>query len=104
MFRGIHITEDKMQQTITKQKLTKYFKLTNTALAQVKKNIIKGKESYAKEIIEMVENYLADAQHFESRADFVNAFAAINYAHGWLDSGVRLDIFDVKDDKLFTVK
>ena len=61
-------------------------------------------EKYSKEIFEMVENYLSDAKHFESKDDFVNAFAALNYAHGWLDSGVRLDIFKVKDDKLFTIK
>jgi hypothetical protein len=93
-----------MINQITKQKLEKYFNITETALKQVKKKIIRGKENYAKEIIEMVENYLSDAKHFEKKQDFVNAFAAINYAHGWLDSGVRLDIFNVKDDKLFTVK
>lgn len=93
-----------MDNTITKEKLEKYFALTSTALNEVKKNIINGKENYAKEIIEMVENYLSDAKHFQKKGDFVNAFAALNYAHGWLDSGVRLDIFDVKDDKLFTVK
>ena len=89
---------------ITNQKLEKYFNLTKTALKIAKKNIIKGKEKYAKEIIDMVENYLSDAKHFESKGDYVNSFGAINYAHGWLDSGVRLDIFDVKDDKLFTIK
>lgn len=93
-----------MEDKITKQKLEKYFNVTETALKQVKKKIIKGKENYAKEIIDMVENYLSDARHFEKKQDFVNAFAAINYAHGWLDSGVRLDVFNVKDDKLFTVK
>ncbi|MBT3405311.1 DUF357 domain-containing protein [archaeon] len=93
-----------MNKEITKQKLEKYFNLTSTALKEVKQNIISGKENYAKEIIEMVENYLSDAKHFESKDDFVNAFAAINYAHGWLDSGVRLDIFNVKDNRLFTVK
>ena len=41
---------------------------------------------------------------FQDKGDLVNSFAAINYAHGWLDSGVRLDVFDVKDDKLFTIK
>jgi hypothetical protein len=86
-----------MENIITKQKLEKYFLLTSTALKEVKKNVIKGKENYAKEIIDMVENYLSDAKHFEKNQDFVNAFAALNYAHGWLDSGV-------KDDKLFTVK
>jgi uncharacterized protein len=93
-----------MNDKITTEKLEKYFKLTSTALEEVKKNIIKGKEKYAKEIIEMVENYLSDAKHFQKKGDFVNAFAALNYSHGWLDSGVRLDIFDVKDDKLFTIK
>ncbi|MCK5043842.1 DUF357 domain-containing protein [Candidatus Pacearchaeota archaeon] len=93
-----------MEDKITKQKLEKYFNVTSTALEEVKENVIKGKEDYAKKIIEMVSNYLSDARHFEKNKDFVNAFAALNYAHGWLDSGVRLDIFDVKNDKLFTIK
>ena len=33
----------------------------------------------AKEIIDMVTNYLSDAKHFQKKSDFVNAFAAINY-------------------------
>jgi len=75
-----------------------------TPICTIKKSIIKGKEKEAKEIIEMVENYLSDAHHFEKKEDFVNAFAALNYAHGWIDSGVRLEVFDVDDDKLFTIK
>jgi uncharacterized protein len=93
-----------MEDRITKQKIDKYFDLTSRALKIVKKNIIKGKEKEGKEIIEMVENYLSDAGFFEKNKDYVNAFAALNYAHGWLDSGVRLEIFDVDDDKLFTVR
>ncbi len=93
-----------MENKITLEKIERYFKITESALKEVKKNIIKGKEPQAKEIIEMVENYISDAKHFKNKEDYVNCFAALNYAHGWLDSGVRLDIFDVKDDKLFTVK
>jgi uncharacterized protein len=93
-----------MENEISEEKLKKYFKLTETALAEVKKNVFDGKEAEAKEIIDMVSNYVSDAHHFEDKGDWVNAFAALNYAHGWLDSGVRLDIFNVKDDKLFTVK
>ena len=93
-----------MENKITKEKLEKYFKLTSSALGEVKNNIIKGKESQAKEIIDMASNYLLDAKHFEEKEEFVDAFGALNYAHGWLDSGVRLDIFNVKDDKLFTIK
>ncbi|MDZ4226835.1 MAG: DUF357 domain-containing protein, partial [Candidatus Pacearchaeota archaeon] len=58
----------------------------------------------AKEIIDMVENYLSDSNYFEKTGDFVSAFAALNYAHGWLDAGARLGIFKVKDDRLFTIK
>jgi len=88
---------------VSKEKLEKYFELTSKALGIVKENILFGKEKEAKEI-EMVSNYLSDAKHFEDRGDWVLAFGALNYAHGWLDSGVRLDVFEVDDDKLFTVK
>jgi uncharacterized protein len=92
-----------MDNQISEEKLKKYFDLTSSGLKQVKEKIIEGKESEAKEIIEMVSNYLSDAHHFEGKEDFVNAFAALNYAHGWLDCGVRTKVFDVDDDQLFTV-
>lgn len=93
-----------MQNKITIEKLEKYFDLTNKALKEIKKNIIKGKEEEGKEIIDMASNYLSDAKHFQDKENFVNAFGALNYAHGWIDSGVRLGVFNVDDDKLFTVK
>jgi hypothetical protein len=93
-----------MKSKITKEKLNRYRNTTAKAIEIAKNNIVNGKRKEAKEIIEMVSNYLSDAKHFEKKGDYVNAFAALNYAHGWLDSGVRLDVFDVKDDKLFTVK
>ncbi len=92
-----------MENEITVDKLNKYFKLTETALKEAAKNIFDKKKNEANEILEMVKNYVSDAHHFKDKDDFVNAFAALNYAHGWLDSGVRLRIFDVHDDKLFTV-
>jgi len=94
----------KMQEKITKEKLKKYCNLTERALEKVKNSVIRGKEKEAKEIIDMVSNYFSDAKYFEKKQDFVNAFAAINYSHGWLDAGVRLGIFNVKDKELFTIK
>lgn len=93
-------TEDR----VTKEKIDKYRKLTQNALKIAKNSIEKDKEKEAEEIIKMVENYLSDSEYFQQKEDFVDAFAALNYAHGWIDSGVRLGIFDVKDDKLFTIK
>jgi len=89
---------------ITQEKLKKYHDLTKKALEIIKTKIIKGKEKQAKEIIEMASNYLSDSEYFKSKGNFVDSFAAINYAHGWIDSGVRLGIFKVKDNKLFTIK
>lgn len=91
-----------MNDKITKQKLDKYYSLTKKALEIAKKSVVEEKK--AKEIIRMASDYLSDAKHFSDKDDFVNAFAAVNYAHGWLDAGVRLGVFDIKDDKLFTVK
>ncbi len=93
-----------MENEITSKKIQKYKTLTKKALDIAKNSVIKRKETYAQEIFEMVENYISDAEHFENKKDLVNAFAALNYAHGWIDAGVRLDIFDVGDNKLFTIK
>ena len=75
-----------MENKITSEKIQKYKTITNKALAVAKNSVIKEKETYAQEIFDMVENYLSDAQHFENKKDLVNAFAALNYAHGWLDA------------------
>jgi len=93
-----------MEDKISKEKLDRYFDLTERGLTEVKKSIVIGKENDAKEIIGMVENYVSDAHHFEGKGDSVNALAALAYAHGWLDSGVRLGVFDVDDGELFTIR
>lgn len=90
-------------EKITKEILRKYRKITEKAFAIAKKSIAKSKEKEAKEILSMVEAYLNDSKHFESKGDLVNAFGSIYYAHGWLDCGARLKIFNVSDDKLFTI-
>ena len=93
-----------MENTITKEKLEKYFKVTEEALKKAesssnKTDLVKERE----DMLDMIKRYISDAKHFYSKEDFVNAFAALNYAHGWLDAGARLKIFDVHDSKLFTV-
>ena len=92
-----------MENTITKSKITKYYNLTSKALKIAKKSVTKDQEKEAKEIIKMVECYLSDSKHFEEKGHYVNAYGCLNYAHGWLDAGARLKIFNVKDNKLFTV-
>ena len=92
-----------MKNLITKEKIDRYYEITSKSLKIAKKSIAKNKKEQAKEIILMVEAYLSDSLYFKKKKDYVNSFAAINYAHGWLDSGARLKIFNVTDNKLFTV-
>ena len=90
-----------MDDKITKEKLDKYRKITEKAFGIARKSIGKNKQKEAGEIIMMVDAYLSDSKHFEKKGDFVNSFGAIYYAHGWLDCGARLKIFDVSDSSLF---
>ena len=96
--------KNKIRDKISKKDLENYYKITHKAFSIVLKNVVNGREEDAKEIILMVESYLSDAKYFEGKGDYVNSFGAIYYAHGWIDCGVRLGIFDVKDDKLFTIR
>lgn len=58
----------------------------------------------AEDFLSMAKAYFSDARHHRERGDLVAAFACVNYAHGWLDAGARLGLFDVGgDDKLFTL-
>ncbi|HLC56952.1 MAG TPA: DUF357 domain-containing protein [Candidatus Nanoarchaeia archaeon] len=60
-----------------------------------------GRESERKTFLDTIKRYLADAGHFYKKKDYVNAFAAINYAHGWLDAGAKLGLWKVNDERLF---
>ena len=92
---------------ITKEKLNKYFSTTEEAINEAGKNLSKAKgvclnlDQVAKEFLDVAKNYFDDAKHFHKKGDEVTAFAALNYAHGWLDAGVKLSLFKVKNTKLF---
>ena len=58
----------------------------------------------AEDFVVMARAYCADAKHFREKGELDKALANINYAHGWLDAGARLGLFDVGgDDQLFTL-
>ena len=92
-----------MNEFVTKERFSKYFSVTRLALDEARRSPenVEINDSTRKHFIDTVERYLRDAQHFESTGDLVNAFAALNYAHGWLDAGVKLGIFDVNNSELF---
>jgi len=94
------------EYVLSLERINKYLDLTAKALAKVSIIGEKGTDDYAKaeDILGMVKAYHSDAKFFldEGRGD--DAFAAVNYAHGWIDCGVRLGYLDGKGDwQLFTL-
>ncbi len=80
--------------------LEQYLRLTAEALARIRptppgRSFLAGA---AEDYLTMARSYLADAQHFRDRGDPNRALAAVSYAHGWLDAGVRLGLLDGGDD------
>ena len=89
---------------ISEEKLNKYISIAEKAIALAEKSNNKAKLIREREdCLDMIRRYFSDALHFKDKGDLVNAFAALNYAHGWLDACARVGIFDVHDNKLFTV-
>ncbi len=91
---------------ITDAKIERYLDITGRAMDKLKVVVPERShlEPVAQDFLRMARSYYSDAQHFRENGDFVNAFACVNYAHGWLDCGARLGLFDVgQDDVLFTL-
>src|SRR3989344_8962676 len=88
---------------ITSEKLHRYFSVTAEALAKAKAALDSTRKEQAEDFLDMAQRYYDDAHYFETKGEMVTAFAALNYAHGWLDAGARIGLFKVKDSRLFTV-
>ena len=93
-----------MINRITKKRLKRYFDITREALDKVREaGLDQDRLHHAEDFLDMAQRYFSDADHFFMNGDYVNAYAAVNYAHGWLDAGARIGLFKVKDSRLFTV-
>lgn len=92
---------------LTKQKVEYYFSLTEKVLKKIKikRPNIQDYKKLAEEYLKISKCYYDDAKHFYKKGDLVNAFAAINYSHAFLDAGAILGIFDIgkKDSRLLMI-
>ncbi len=90
-----------MCNTITDEKILNYLNRTEEAINIIKKGMPPKRSllhDVAEDFLCMIECYFNDAKAFIEKGDYVNGFASLNYAYGWIDAGVRLGIFDVGDD------
>ncbi len=95
-----------MSEASTEALLERYLRLTREALELVRPG--PPERSFLREgsddVLTMARSYLADAQSFLAAGDRDRALAAVSYAHGWLDAGVRLGFLDGRgDDRRFTL-
>jgi len=96
----------KIEDTISKEKLEHYLGLTIKARDKATPIHSGGsKESEMLAILlRMADDYTSDANYFMENGDYVRAFGAINYAHAWIDAGIKLRLLDGHgDDELFTL-
>ena len=100
------IDDSDSDDRVTKDKLNHYLDLTKRARAKATPIHEEGTEQ-AKQLavmMRMADDYSSDARHFMENGDYVRAFGAINYAHAWIDAGVKLRLLDGHgDDVLFTL-
>jgi len=91
---------------ITPDKVKHYLELTSAA--RQKATAIHKPESKQGQmlstLLKMADDYASDAQYFLEIGDYIRAFGAINYAHAWIDAGIKLRLLDGHgDDHLFTL-
>ena len=92
--------------SLTVERVEKYLDITRRARAKATPLVKAGSEeaSRLEVMLRMADDYASDARHFLSTGDLVRAFGAINYAHAWIDAGVKVGWLDGHgDDVLFTL-
>ena len=93
------------QKAILPEKVKRYEELLRKALkafeivVQENSHLIKVAQDYSN----MASSYYDDGMHFIQEGDIVNALVCFSYGHAWLDAGVKLGVFKVSDENLFTI-
>ncbi|HWR26136.1 MAG TPA: DUF357 domain-containing protein [Methanosarcina sp.] len=87
------------------EKVKRYEDMLKRALQKIRSSPMPGSHlcAVAKDYSTMAEAYYKDGRYFLENGDPVNALAAFSYGHAWLDAGVKLGVFVVDDDTLFTI-
>lgn len=95
-----------IEATISEERLLHYLDLTKSARTKVSEinHLDHQMSKDMQTLLEMADAYISDAQFFFEKGDYVRSFGAINYAHAWIDAGVKLRLLDGHDDDvLFTL-
>lgn len=88
---------------VTEEKITQYLSITEKALDILKVLPPEGSQlrKAADDLLMMATSYFEDATYYKEKGDYVTAFACVNYAHGYIDAGVRLGLFQGDNSSIF---
>ena len=95
-----------MMGVVTDAKIERYLDISKRAMDKI--SPVSPARSFNKRLTESfsetIDTRYAEAVKLKESGDNTSAFATVNYAHGWIDCGARIGIFDVNgDDQLFTL-
>lgn len=94
-----------MKPAVLEDKVKRYEELLRKALKAFE--ITPQGNSHLRKVAEdfsnMAGSYYDDGKHFMEEGDIVNALVCFSYGHAWLDAGVKLGVFKVSDENLFTI-
>ncbi len=95
-----------VNDSITAERVEHYLQLTARARAKATPLVdeVSTEGQQLGLMLRMADDYASDARHFLNTGDLIRAFGAINYAHAWIDAGVKIGWLDGHgDDVLFTL-
>ncbi len=93
------------QHAVLEEKVKRYKDMLNKALKAFETSLQENSHlrKVADDFSNMAGSYYDDGVHFLEEGDMVNALVCFSYGHAWLDAGVKLGIFKVSDENLFTI-
>ncbi len=93
------------QPAVLDEKVKRYETLLRRALSafEVAVQDMSHLRKVAEDFSTMAKAYYDDGRFFLEQGDKVNALACFSYGHAWLDAGVKLGVFKVSDENLFTI-
>ena len=93
------------QPAVLDEKVKRYENLLSRALLafEIAPHDMSHLRKVADDFSKMAQAYYDDGRYFLEQGDKVNALACFSYGHAWLDAGVKLGVFKVSDENLFTI-
>ncbi|MBN1923285.1 MAG: DUF357 domain-containing protein [Nanoarchaeota archaeon] len=80
-----------------KEQITKHTLVMNNVFKNIR---LLMKEEQFKELYNLALAYFEDSRHFYNKDLYVQSFEALIISWAYIDAGLKLDVFELTDDKL----